>query len=60
MFGNPIKVLHIDHGEEYSLHEFANFCENLKIKRQLAVAYTPHQNGVHKRKNYIVLKKFLA
>jgi len=53
--GNPIKVLRTDCGGESSSHEFANFCENHGIKRQLIVAYTPQQNGVCERKNCTIL-----
>jgi len=49
--GNPIKVFRTNRGGEYNSHEFANFCENHGIKRQLTAAYTPQQNGVSERKN---------
>jgi len=52
---NPIKVLRTDRGGEYSSHEFANFCENHGIKRQLTAAYTPQQNGVCKKKNRTIM-----
>ncbi|GKV11790.1 hypothetical protein SLEP1_g23011 [Rubroshorea leprosula] len=53
--GSPIKVLRTDHGEEYCSNEFAKFCDNQGIKRQITAAYTPQQNGVCERKNRTIL-----
>ena len=53
--GNPIKVICTDHGGEYNSHEFAIFCENHGIKRQLTTTYTPQQNGVCERKNRTIM-----
>ena len=53
--GNPIKVLRTDRGGAYNSHEFAIFCENHGIKRQLTAAYTPQQNGVCERKNRTIM-----
>ena len=52
---NLIKILCTDRGGEYKSHEFANFCEIHRIKRQFTTAYTPQQNGVCERKNRIIL-----
>ena len=53
--GNPIKVLRTDRGGEYNSHEFANFCENHGIRRQLTATYIPQQNGVCERKNRTIM-----
>jgi len=39
--GNPKKILRINHGGEYNLHEFASFYKTHGIKRQLIAAYMP-------------------
>ena len=48
-------MLRTDHGGEYNSHEFANFCEEHGIKRQLTTTYTPQQNVVCERKNHTIL-----
>lgn len=48
--GCVITVLHTDRGGEYTSHEFAKFCENHGIQRQLTATYSPQQNGVCERK----------
>ncbi|GKV28744.1 hypothetical protein SLEP1_g37756 [Rubroshorea leprosula] len=53
--GSPIKVLRTDRGGEYCSDEFAKFCDNKGIKRQITAAYTPQQNGVCERKNRTIL-----
>ncbi|GKV48172.1 hypothetical protein SLEP1_g54998 [Rubroshorea leprosula] len=53
--GSPIKVLRTDRGGEYCSDEFAKFCDNQGIKRQITTAYTPQQNGVCERKNRTIL-----
>ncbi|KAH0637018.1 hypothetical protein KY289_036933 [Solanum tuberosum] len=53
--GSPLKVLRTDRGGEFNSQEFANFCEENGIKRQLTTAYTPPQNGVCERKNHTIL-----
>ncbi|GJX41732.1 retrovirus-related pol polyprotein from transposon TNT 1-94 [Tanacetum coccineum] len=50
-----IKCLRTDRGGEYNSTEFKEFCENNGIRKQLTVPYTPHQNGVAKRKNRTLL-----
>lgn len=39
---------------EYNSNEFAGFCRNEGVKRQLTTSYTPQQNGVAKRKNQTI------
>nr|CAN63536.1 hypothetical protein VITISV_002860 [Vitis vinifera] len=53
--GNPIKFFRMDRGGEYNSHEFANFCENHGIRRQLTATYIPQQNGVCERKNSTIM-----
>jgi transposase InsO family protein len=42
-----IKILGSDNGGK----EFANFCKDVEIKRELTTPYNPQQNGVAERKN---------
>ena len=39
--GQSIKVFRIDHGGEFTSHEFTNLCEMNGIRRQLTATYTP-------------------
>ena len=48
---SSIKGLRTDHGGEFTSLEITNFCSENDIRRQLAAAYTPQQNGVEERKN---------
>lgn len=53
--GRAIKILRTDRGGEYMSQEFANFCDEHGIRRQLTTSYTPQQNGVSERKNRTIL-----
>lgn len=53
--GLSIKCLRTDRGGEFNSENFSEFCEQHDIKRQLAIAYTPQQNGVTERKNQTVM-----
>ena len=53
--GRAIKTLRTDRGGEHMSQEFANFCDEHRIQRQLTTAYTPQQNGVLDRKNRTIL-----
>ncbi|KAK9941415.1 hypothetical protein M0R45_018018 [Rubus argutus] len=53
--GRSIKTLRTDRGGEFMSQEFANFCAEHGIRRQLTAAYTPQQNGVSERKNRTIL-----
>ncbi|KAF2297197.1 hypothetical protein GH714_019277 [Hevea brasiliensis] len=53
--GSSIRVLRTNRGGEYNSHEFADFCKEHGIKRQLTVAYTLQQNGMCERKNRTIL-----
>ena len=44
-----------DRGGEFTSKEFAKFCTNPGIFRQLMAAYTPQQNRVAERKNRTTL-----
>jgi transposase InsO family protein len=48
---SKIKVLQSDNGGEYTSTEFADFCTQHGIRRQLTVPYNQQQNGVAERKN---------
>jgi hypothetical protein len=51
-----IKILRSDNGGEYTSKEFANFCKDAKIKRELTTPYNPQQNGVAERKNRTIME----
>ena len=50
-----IKCLRTDRGGEFTSEEFANFCKENGIRRQLTAAYTPQQNGVAEHKNRTIM-----
>jgi hypothetical protein len=52
---HKIKCLRTDRGGEYTSITFNEFCDVNGIRRQLTVAYTPHQNGVSQRKNGTIM-----
>ena len=49
--GRRIKILQSDNGTEYCNNQFDEFLVKNGIRRRLATAYTPQQNGVAERKN---------
>jgi transposase InsO family protein len=51
-----IKILRSDNGGEYTSQEFANFCKDVGIKRELTTPYNPQQNGVAERKNKTIME----
>lgn len=51
-----LKTLRSDNGTEYTSGEFNKFCEDLGIKHQFSVSYSPEQNGVSERKNRTVME----
>jgi hypothetical protein len=51
-----IKILRSDNGGEYTSKEFANFCKDVGIKRELTTPYNPQQNGVAERKNRTIME----
>ncbi|CAJ2655081.1 unnamed protein product [Trifolium pratense] len=52
---DAICCLRTDRGGEFTSTDFNTFCSLHGIKRQLTVAYTPHQNGVVERKNRTIM-----
>jgi transposase InsO family protein len=46
-----IKAIRTDNGTEYTSNQFDKFCEEVGIKHQLTIPYSPQQNGVCERKN---------
>jgi transposase InsO family protein len=51
-----MKILRSDNGEEYTSKEFANFCKDAVIKRELTTPYNPQQNDVAERKNITIME----
>jgi hypothetical protein len=51
-----IKILRSDNGGEYTSKEFANFCKDVGIKKELTTPYNPQQNGVTERKNRTIME----
>ena len=49
--GKNIKALRSYNGGEYIKREFQHLCASAGIQMQHSVPYTPHQDGVAKRKN---------
>jgi transposase InsO family protein len=45
-FGEKVKCLRTDNGNEYTNDEFIDFYEQHGIKRHFTVCKTPQQNGV--------------
>ena len=46
-----IKALKTDRWREYLSEQFKKFCDEKGIARQLAIPYTPQQNGATERRN---------
>ncbi|CAL8083743.1 unnamed protein product [Prunus armeniaca] len=51
-----LKKLRSDKGGEYTSNEFNRFCDEIRMERQLTVAYSPQQNGVAERKNRTIVE----
>jgi transposase InsO family protein len=47
-----IKILRTNKGGEFLSKKSITFCEQSGIQKQLITSYTPHQNGVAKRKRF--------
>ncbi|CAL9012664.1 unnamed protein product, partial [Prunus brigantina] len=54
--GYHVKKLRTYRGGEYMSTDFVKFCEDLGIKRQLTIAFSPQHNGVAERKNRTVVE----
>ena len=50
-----MKALRSDNGGEYISGEFKDFCSKEGIQRELIAPHNPHQNGVTKRKNKMIV-----
>jgi transposase InsO family protein len=53
--GRRLRVLHTDHGGEFTSVAFEEHCNKHGIKRQHSAPYTPQQNGVVERRNQSVV-----
>jgi transposase InsO family protein len=51
-----IETLHSNRGGEYTSHLFLEYCSKHGIHKQLTTGYSPHQNGIAKRKNRSLLE----
>jgi hypothetical protein len=51
-----IKIFRSNNGGEYTSNEFANFCKDVGIKKELTTPYNPQQNGVAERKNITIME----
>lgn len=49
--GKKVKILRTDNGLEYCGSEFTEILEEMGLKRECTVAYTPQQNGTAERMN---------
>ena len=49
-------MIRFDNGTKYTSDKFVKFCQDVRIKHQYTVLYTPQQNGVSERKNRIIIK----
>ena len=52
--GVPIVKIRSDHGKEFENARFESFYEKNGIKRKFSVPKTPQQNGVVKKKNWVI------
>lgn len=53
--GKKIKVPRSDNEGEYASNEFADYCKQEGIGRELTIPYNPEQNKVAKRKNRAIV-----
>jgi transposase InsO family protein len=49
--GQSLKMFHTDRGGEFTSIEFAEYCVEKGVRRQLTAAYSPQQNGVVEHRN---------
>jgi transposase InsO family protein len=49
-------VIRSDNGTEYTSDKFAKFCQDVGIKHQYTVCYTPQKNGVSEKKIKKIMK----
>ncbi|GJR50763.1 putative ribonuclease H-like domain-containing protein [Tanacetum coccineum] len=55
-FNHKVKCLRCDHGTEFEISKFIDFCEEKGIKRDYSNPRTPQQNGVAERKNRTLIE----
>jgi len=49
--GKKLKFLRTDGGGEYSLEDFREYCEEVRIEHEITPPYTPQHKGVTERRN---------
>ena len=52
--GISIVKIRSDQGKEFEHARFESFCEKNGIKKEFLASKTPQQNGVVKRKNWVI------
>lgn len=55
-----IKCIHIDKGEEYTSHDFMNFCKLEGIHVEFTNTTMPEQNGVAERMNQMIEESIIS
>ena len=50
----PIVKIRSDHGKEFEYAKFEAFCNEHSIKKEFSAPKTPQQNGVVKKKNWVI------
>jgi IS30 family transposase len=53
--GRRLRVFHSDRGGEFNSEDFAKYCGEHGVRRQLMAPYNPQQNGTVERRNQIVV-----
>jgi transposase InsO family protein len=53
--GLKLKALHTDHGGEFTVMEFTDYCAAEGMHHQHMVPYSPQQNGIVERQNGMVV-----
>ncbi|KAM1154260.1 hypothetical protein ACFX19_037276 [Malus domestica] len=55
--GKPLKCLRSDNGDEYTSHQFREYCVKHGIRHEKTVPGTPQHNGVAERMNRTIMEK---
>ena len=53
----PIKMLQSNRVGEFLSTTFINYLKNKGISHQLTMAWTPQQNGIAERRNYMIIER---
>jgi transposase InsO family protein len=53
--GHKLLMLRADRGGEFTLKQFAEYCVQEGVQRQLTTSYSPQQNGVVEHRNAMVV-----